>query len=58
MARIIIETDRGVSTLSERLATCNLQQADYAEKLIERVGWALTDAEDADVDQRSKQEPT
>lgn len=48
MARIIIETDRGSATLSEKLATCNLQESDYAEKLIERLGWALTDAESAD----------
>ena len=58
MARIIIETDRGTATLSERLATSNLQQDDYTEKLIERVGWSLTDAETADGEQRSELEPT
>lgn len=58
MARIIIETDRGTATLSERLATCNLREDDYAAKLIERLGWALTDAETADFKQRSDLDPT
>jgi hypothetical protein len=48
MARIIVETDRGAATLSEKLVSSNLQQDDYAEKLIERVAWALTDAETSD----------
>ena len=50
MARIIIETDRGTAKLTERLASSNLQETDYAAKLIERVGWALTEAESSDAD--------
>jgi hypothetical protein len=32
LARITIETDSGTATLSERLATSNLQQDNYAGK--------------------------
>ena len=48
MARILIETDGGTRTLSEKLVGTNLADHDYAAKLVERVGWALSDAEIAD----------
>jgi hypothetical protein len=48
MARILVETDGGETTLSEKLVTENLTDGDYAAKLVARVGWALTDAETAD----------
>ena len=50
MARILIESDRGAATLSEKLISSNLANDDYAEKLVARVGWALADAESADLD--------
>jgi hypothetical protein len=48
VARIFIESDGGARTLSEKLVGTNLADDDYAAKLVERVGWALTDAETAD----------
>ena len=48
MARILVETDGGETTLSEKLVTENLAERDYADKLVARVGWALSDAETAD----------
>jgi hypothetical protein len=48
MARILVETDGGETTLSEKLVTENLTDGDYAAKLVARVGWALADAETAD----------
>lgn len=48
MARILVETDGGETTLSEKLVTENLTDDDYAAKLVARVGWALDDAETAD----------
>ena len=48
MARILVETDGGETTLSEKLVTENLADGDYAAKLVARVGWALSDAEAAD----------
>jgi hypothetical protein len=53
MARIFIETDDGAVTLSEKLVTTNLEDDDYAAKLVERVGWAVVDAESADSASRS-----
>ena len=50
MARILIESDRGAATLSEKLVSSNLADGDYAEKLLARMGWALDDAETADHD--------
>ena len=49
MARILIETDGGATTLSEKLVGDNLADGDYAAKLVQRVGWAVDDAESADV---------
>ena len=48
MARILVETDRGEMTLSESLMTPDLEDARYAARLVERVGWALAQAERAD----------
>jgi hypothetical protein len=35
-------------TLSEDLVTSNLEDAEYAARLVERVGWALVAAERGD----------
>ena len=48
MARILIETNGGAATLSENVVGVNLADDDYAGKLVERLGWAVTDAETAD----------
>ena len=48
MARILIESDRGAMMLSEKLASSNLAEDDYAEKLVERVSWAVREAEGRD----------
>jgi hypothetical protein len=48
VARILIETDGGTTTLSEKLVGANLADDDYADKLVERVGWAVDDAEATD----------
>ena len=48
MARILIETDGGARTLSEKLVGVNLADDEYSTHLVERVGWAVKDAEAAD----------
>ena len=48
VARILIESDAGARTLSEKLVGANLADHEYAAKLVERVGWALTEAEVVD----------
>jgi hypothetical protein len=53
MARILVENDLGAMTLSETLRPRNLADADYAAKLVERVGWALSDAEESDTPERA-----
>lgn len=45
MAHIRIENDLGVMTLSETLRPSSLEDGNYAAKLVERVGWALSDAD-------------
>ena len=52
MARILVETDGGETTLSEKLVSANLTDDDYAAKLVTRVGWALADAETAEHPER------
>lgn len=52
MARIRITTDRtrtaGLAVLlDERIATSDLSSDHFADGLIERIGWALADADDA-----------
>jgi hypothetical protein len=56
VARIFIESDRGARMLSEKLVSANLDEADYAEKLVARMSWALSDAETAD-DERARESP-
>jgi hypothetical protein len=48
MARILVETDCGEMTLSEDLRPPDLADGDYAARLVERLGWALVDAEQSD----------
>ena len=53
MPRIRITTDRtgtaGLAvTLDERVATSDLTSDHFAAALIERIGWALADADDAE----------
>jgi hypothetical protein len=45
MARILIQSDLGAMKLSEDLRPSNLADGDYTAKLVERLGWALSDAE-------------
>jgi hypothetical protein len=58
MARILITTDRTRGrdsdvTLDERIATSDLDSDHFAAALIERIGWALADADDAELMRRS-----
>ncbi len=53
MPRIRITTERtGTAgravTLDERIATSDLTSDHFASALIERIGWALSDADDAE----------
>lgn len=52
MPRILITTDtRGTSKavlLDERIATTDLDSGHFAAQLIERIGWALLDADSAE----------
>jgi hypothetical protein len=46
MPRIIIEADdEGLVTLTERVVPVDLQNDHYLGQLVERIGWALADAE-------------
>lgn len=50
MARILITTDRARSRdhsvmLDERIATSDLDSDHFAAALVERIGWALVDAD-------------
>jgi hypothetical protein len=58
MARILITTDRtrrrGRNVmLDERIATSDLDSDHFAAALIERIGWALVDADDVELMRRS-----
>ncbi len=51
MPKIIIQTDgshegTGVVTLAERVIPAPAQSDHYLEQLVERLGWALLDAEE------------
>lgn len=51
MPEIIIQTDGAsarprVVTLTERLVPADAQNGHYLDQLVERLGWALLDAED------------
>jgi hypothetical protein len=52
MPRIRITTERtgtaGVAVLDERIATSDLTSDHFAAALIERIGWAVADADDAE----------
>jgi hypothetical protein len=53
MARILITTERGRAraggvTLDERIITSDFDSDHFAAALIERIGWALVDADDAE----------
>jgi hypothetical protein len=55
MARIIVTTDRGGRSgapvlLDERICSAHLDSDHSAAQLIERLGWAITDAENAEPD--------
>ena len=53
MARILITTERGRARtggvmLDERIITSDLDSDHFASALIERIGWALVDADDVE----------
>ncbi len=55
MARIIVTTDRSGRRdapvlLDERICSAHLNDDHAAAQLIERLGWAITDAEDVEHD--------
>jgi hypothetical protein len=53
MPKIIIQTEGRTPTvtLSERVVPTHTQSDHYAEQLIQRVGWALLDAETLEADE-------
>jgi hypothetical protein len=50
MPRIIVMSGPGTArtTLDERISSADLESGHYAAQLIERVGWAVHDADDAE----------
>jgi hypothetical protein len=59
MARILITTDRTRPRsrnvmLDERIATSDLDSDHFAAALIERIAWALVDADDVELMRRSR----
>jgi hypothetical protein len=53
MPRIIVMSDssterEGAITLDERIASADMRSGHHAAQLIERVGWAVHDADDAE----------
>lgn len=52
MPRIVIETDSGspeaTILLTERVVPAQIESEHFCDQLIERVGWAILDAEDAE----------
>lgn len=53
MPRVIVISDPGTArnsavTLNERLSPADLGSGHYSAQLIERVGWAVHDADDAE----------
>lgn len=53
MARIIVVSDHsteseGTVTLDERVVSADLRRGHQSAQLIERVGWAVHDADDAE----------
>ena len=47
-----LETSDGVVLLDERIATSDLDSDHFAAALVERIGWALADADDAELRKR------
>jgi hypothetical protein len=59
MPRILVTTDpRGAPDtgvlLDERIATTDLDSGHFAAQLIERIGWALVDADSAEATRRGR----
>jgi hypothetical protein len=59
VARILITTERGRVpgggvVLDERIVTSDLDSDHFASRLIERIAWALVDADDVERTRRSK----
>ncbi len=59
MARILITTEPGWApsdnvVFDERIVTSDLDSGHFASRLIERIGWALADADDVERIRRSK----
>lgn len=54
--RIVIETDtdspEATILLTERVVPAQIESEHYCDQLIERVGWAILDAEDAELGRR------
>ncbi len=53
MPRIIVMSDQGTEgeraiTLDEQVTSADLRSGHHSAQLIERVGWAVHDADDAD----------
>ncbi len=53
MPRIIVMSEssteqKGAVTLNERVAAADMRSGHHAAQLIERVGWAVHDADDAE----------
>lgn len=62
MPRILITTETGDAPevavmLSERVATSDLASDHFAAQLIQRIGWALADAENSERDPAGHPEP-
>lgn len=62
MPRIIVMSEsterKGAITLDERVASADMGSGWHAAQLIERVGWAVHDADDAERKEALGQTPT
>jgi hypothetical protein len=61
MPRIIVQSDPlegngGVVTMAERVLPGDLESDHFSAQLIERVGWAVVDANEAEREKRSERE--
>ncbi len=58
MPRIIVETESsardGRVLLTERVVPAQIESEHFCDQLIERVGWAILDAEDVEVTHRPR----
>ena len=67
MARVIVEAetdapgavncDRRAFQLKERVTSCDVHDPHVAAHLLERIGWALADAEDVESRQAARLDP-